>query len=99
MQLYINTQSPILPNAPIFTLSLVFIPAFDTIRVFSQRIRDGKPPFTPDKTHIHHILTNNGWSHSFTAKLLCVVHGILVVLSYFLKTLPQEVSFLILMSS
>ncbi|MFL5787157.1 MAG: hypothetical protein ACJ748_03820, partial [Flavisolibacter sp.] len=39
--------------------------------------------------HIHHLLTNNGWSHSLAAKLICFVHAIVLVLGYFLKDVPQ----------
>jgi hypothetical protein len=79
----------VLPHAPVFVLSIVAIPVFDTLRVFSIRIWQGKSPFTPDKNHIHHLLTNNGWSHSFTAKLICTVHALILVLGYFLKNMNQ----------
>lgn len=32
------------------------MPCFDVIRVFIGRIRRGKDPFMPDRTHIHHKL-------------------------------------------
>lgn len=80
----------LLPHAPIFALGIVLIPVFDTLRVFSLRIWGGKSPFTPDRTHIHHLLTANGWSHSFTSKLICGVHGLVLVLAFFLKKIPQE---------
>jgi UDP-N-acetylmuramyl pentapeptide phosphotransferase/UDP-N-acetylglucosamine-1-phosphate transferase len=43
--------------------SILFVPLFDTLRVFSFRIIHGIPPFTPDRNHIHHILMRFGWSH------------------------------------
>jgi UDP-N-acetylmuramyl pentapeptide phosphotransferase/UDP-N-acetylglucosamine-1-phosphate transferase len=79
----------LLPHAPVFALSIVAIPVFDTLRVFTLRIWRGKSPFDPDKNHIHHILTNNGWGHRFTARMICGVHAIILVLGYFLKDLPQ----------
>jgi UDP-N-acetylmuramyl pentapeptide phosphotransferase/UDP-N-acetylglucosamine-1-phosphate transferase len=98
MQLNIGHQNALLPHVPVFTLGIVLIPVFDTIRVFSLRMWKGKSPFSPDKIHIHHLLTTNGWSHSFTAKLLCTIHGIVLILSYFLKAIPQEAGFLILLA-
>ena len=89
IQLNSGTSNPVLPHAPVFVLSIVAIPVFDTLRVFSIRIWQGKSPFTPDKNHIHHLLTNNGWSHSFTAKLICTVHALILVLGYFLKNMNQ----------
>jgi UDP-GlcNAc:undecaprenyl-phosphate/decaprenyl-phosphate GlcNAc-1-phosphate transferase len=89
MQLNTGIKTPILPHSPIFALSVVMIPVFDTLRVFALRIWSGRSPFSPDKNHIHHLLTNNGWSHSFAAKLLCGVHAVVLVLGYFLKNISQ----------
>ncbi len=41
---------------PIIVLYLAAIPLLDTLVVMVRRIRKGKSPFSPDKTHIHHIL-------------------------------------------
>jgi UDP-GlcNAc:undecaprenyl-phosphate GlcNAc-1-phosphate transferase len=95
----LNTgQATIIPHISIFALSIVAIPVFDTLRVFTLRIWAGKSPFSPDKNHIHHLLTNNGWSHSFAAKLICGVHAVVLALGYFLKDLPQIGGFLILLA-
>lgn len=41
---------------PIAIFYLTAIPIVDTLVVMVRRIRKGKSPFNPDKTHIHHIL-------------------------------------------
>ena len=41
---------------PVTMLYIAAIPILDTIVVMVRRIRKGKSPFSPDKTHIHHIL-------------------------------------------
>lgn len=89
IQLNAGLALPVLPHAPIFALSVVLIPVFDTLRVFALRIWSGRSPFSPDKNHIHHLLTNNGWSHSLSAKILCGVHALVLVLGYFLKDISQ----------
>lgn len=38
------------------------IPCLDVVRVFMHRIRNGKSPFLPDKTHIHHKLLAIGFT-------------------------------------
>jgi UDP-GlcNAc:undecaprenyl-phosphate/decaprenyl-phosphate GlcNAc-1-phosphate transferase len=86
----------VLRNVPVFALSLVLIPVFDTLRVFSLRLWRGKSPFDPDKTHIHHLLTNNGWSHNFAAKIICAAHGLILIAGYFLKNIRQEIGILLL---
>jgi UDP-N-acetylmuramyl pentapeptide phosphotransferase/UDP-N-acetylglucosamine-1-phosphate transferase len=98
--LSVNTLVPhsFIPHAPVFALGIVLIPVFDTMRVLSLRTWQGKSPFAPDKTHIHHLLTANGWTHSFTSKIICTVHGGILVLAYFLKGVSQEWGLLILLT-
>lgn len=83
-------DSLVIPHAPVFVLSIVAIPVFDTLRVFALRMWAGKSPFTPDKTHIHHLLTLNGWGHRFSARLLCGVHAGILIAGFFLKNIRQE---------
>jgi UDP-GlcNAc:undecaprenyl-phosphate/decaprenyl-phosphate GlcNAc-1-phosphate transferase len=96
IQLNVGVNNPVLPHSPVFALSVVAIPVFDTLRVFALRIWNGRSPFSPDKNHIHHLLTNNGWGHNIAAKLLCAVHAIVLILGYFLKDVSQTAGLLIL---
>ena len=41
---------------PIIVLYLAAIPILDTLIVMIRRMRRGKSPLSPDKTHMHHIL-------------------------------------------
>jgi UDP-N-acetylmuramyl pentapeptide phosphotransferase/UDP-N-acetylglucosamine-1-phosphate transferase len=88
--------NPVLPHAPVFVLGIVLIPVFDTLRVFGTRIWKGHSPFTADRTHIHHLLTNQGFSHGFAAKLICFIHGFVLIEVYFMRSLKQEFLFVIL---
>ena len=96
LQVNYYAAKPVLANAPVFVLGIVLIPVFDTIRVFALRIWKGKSPFVADKTHIHHLLTTRGFSHSFAAKLICFIHGFVLVEIYWLRNLRQEWTLLIL---
>ena len=89
MQVNVGVANPVLPHVPVFVLGVVLIPVFDTIRVFAARIWKGKSPFTADRTHIHHLLTNTGFSHSFASKLICFIHGFILIEVYWLRTLTQ----------
>lgn len=42
--------------------SVIMIPAFDLVRVATNRIIRGVHPFSPDKTHIHHLFLGLGFS-------------------------------------
>jgi hypothetical protein len=69
---------------------MVLIPVFDTIRVFSLRIWKGRSPFDPDRTHIHHLLTNAGFSHGLTSRVICLIHGFILIEVYWLKAFRPE---------
>ena len=60
-------------------LSFLSVPVADTLRVMFMRILNGRSPFSPDRTHLHHAFIGLGVSPSITA-LSEVVINILVVL-------------------
>ena len=49
-----------------FSLAVLSIPVFDTLRVMSTRIINKKSPFHADKTHLHHMFIDLGFSHTGT---------------------------------
>jgi len=67
-------------SAPAVAISILFVPIFDTIRVFGFRILKGISPFVPDKNHIHHILIKTGIKNSF-AVLILVIFNLLVIIA------------------
>jgi UDP-N-acetylmuramyl pentapeptide phosphotransferase/UDP-N-acetylglucosamine-1-phosphate transferase len=91
-------DTPILPHAPVFALGIVLIPVFDTLRVFSLRIWKGKSPFQADKTHIHHLLTSAGFTHGFTTRFICSIHGFILIEVYWLRDLKKELILLLLIA-
>jgi UDP-N-acetylmuramyl pentapeptide phosphotransferase/UDP-N-acetylglucosamine-1-phosphate transferase len=46
-------------NFGVFLIATLFIPVFDSIRVFIARAMEGRSPFSPDRNHIHHILMDH----------------------------------------
>jgi len=80
-------DQPIKSNIGV-VVTLFFIPLADTLRVFTQRIREGHSPFRPDKSHIHHFFLRTGASHSQTALIVLsfsmIVSTIGVIASLFL---------------
>ncbi|WP_202923365.1 MraY family glycosyltransferase [Pontibacter pudoricolor] len=67
------------PASPSVALGILFIPVFDTLRVFSIRIFSGKSPFIPDKNHVHHRLLALGFNQIGTVLLLALIN-LLVIL-------------------
>ncbi len=69
-------------EAPISTsICVLIVPMFDASRVFVSRIIRGQGPFTPDKTHIHHILVRLGLSHAESVMLLLGINLSFVALA------------------
>ena len=50
-----------------FCISVLSVPVFDTLRVMSGRIMKGVSPFHADKSHLHHLFIEIGFSHVGTA--------------------------------
>ena len=62
-----------------FVLAVFAIPVFDTIRVMTMRIIHGKSPFSPDKTHLHHMFISLGFSHAGTTMMILLLNTIVIV--------------------
>ncbi len=46
----------------VIAFSTLLVPVFDAVRVAIVRIYNGRNPFTPDKTHIHHLFLKMGFT-------------------------------------
>ena len=60
-------------------LAIVCIPWFDTMRVMFMRIFRGNSPFKPDKTHMHHLFIDMGFSHLGAAASILTLNLVVVV--------------------
>lgn len=67
-----------------FTLAVFAIPVFDTIRVMTLRIIRGISPFSPDKTHLHHLLLDLHFSHVGTSGTE-ILSNILIVIAWWIS--------------
>ncbi len=55
-------ENIIKPNPMVIAFSPLIVPCFDVLRVFLHRIKNHRPPFLPDKNHIHHKMLALGMS-------------------------------------
>lgn len=72
---YVNPNVGLVP----FTLAVLSVPVFDTLRVMSTRILKGTSPFRPDKTHLHHMFIDLGCSHLATTLAILGVNMFVVL--------------------
>lgn len=61
-----------------FALAVLSVPVFDTLRVMCARIWRHESPFTPDKTHLHHLFIDLGFSH-FGTTLYILIRTLLCI--------------------
>ena len=67
-----------------FTLAVLSVPVFDTLRVMMTRMAKRKSPFHPDKTHLHHMFIRLDCSHAATT-LAIVTLNFFVVLCWWIS--------------
>lgn len=93
-----------MPQAPALTemrnvslvFSLMLVPVYDTVRVFAERIFQGKSPFHPDKTHIHHLLLKSGFNPTKAVFILYFTNLLLAYTAVHLEGMMLVYSFIIL---
>ncbi len=70
---------------PAVAIGILILPLFDTLRVFTMRMIKGKSPFNPDRTHIHHLLLDFGFSHMQATGVLVLTNIGFIFLVFYLQ--------------
>ncbi|MBY0426738.1 MAG: undecaprenyl/decaprenyl-phosphate alpha-N-acetylglucosaminyl 1-phosphate transferase [Cytophagales bacterium] len=68
------------------SMAILFIPIFDTARVFGLRILSGKSPFAPDKNHLHHRLLELGLGQVQVVLILTFLNLLVFGFAFFLDS-------------
>ena len=75
-------------NPALFVVLCISYPLLDVIRVFILRLYNGKSPFDPDRSHLHHLLIDKGFSHSKSVILIIMFQFFLLLFNiYIIKDL------------
>ncbi len=69
-------------NLFIVTLSILFFPIIDVVRVMLIRILNKKSPFDADRRHLHHIFIDKGLAHVKASVTLTVTSVIAFIIIY-----------------
>ncbi len=80
----LDTNSLVQANHPklgvvAFALSVLSVPVFDTVRVMFARIFKGVSPFHPDRSHLHHLFIELGFSHIGTTIMVLSLNTVNVL--------------------
>lgn len=84
--------------SPVVALGIIIVPVIDTLRVFVIRFFKKTSPFSPDKSHIHHILLSKGLSHSLVTLACVFITIVFIILSFLGQHLGPNLLFLGLMT-
>lgn len=74
-------------SAPSMAIAILILPLFDTLRVFTIRLLNGKSPFYPDRNHIHHMMIDSGLTHTQASIFLIIVNFIFILIAFMLQGL------------
>lgn len=85
----------ILGSAKVAVALLVLgVPIIDTFWIIVRRLTQGRSPFTPDRSHIHHRLLDLGLSHRDTVLVIYGICALLGVIALALSQTTQLYAFL-----
>ncbi len=73
------------PLSPVLPLIILGFPVLDTLTVMVERVREGRPPFSPDKNHFHHRLMRLGMSHTEAVFSIYVIQAMMIVSAILFK--------------
>lgn len=88
------TQMPGATVSPMVPVLVLGLPIVDTLWVMTRRFLRGTNPFSPDKTHVHHIFMDLGFQHRFTVIILYGLSIFWASFSVLFSRLPEYVSLL-----
>jgi UDP-GlcNAc:undecaprenyl-phosphate GlcNAc-1-phosphate transferase len=85
----------ILGNAKVAIALLVLgVPIIDTFWIIVRRLGQGRSPFSPDRSHIHHRLLDLGLSHRDTVLVIYGICAALALIAMVLSETSQLYAFL-----
>ena len=86
-------------NLPLLIISALYLPVFDSIRVFIIRLQQGRSPFSADRFHIHHVLLDYfHLTHRQTTLILVSLNAVvLIIMAIVAEFLGHKTSVLILL--
>lgn len=79
IEMGLRLGQPFASSSPSVAVGVLFVPLFDTMRVFIVRMLDGRSPFTPDKNHIHHRIMAMGFQQISTVMLLGLLNLVVIL--------------------
>lgn len=87
LNIHTHTQFYSSQNMIFSISSIMFLPVFDTLRVFAIRIIRHKSPFTAGKDHLHHILLKKGLHPREVTYILITINIVIILIGFMINYL------------
>lgn len=86
--------------SPVTSLWLVLLPMTDMFTIMYRRLKRGKSPMSPDRTHIHHMLLRAGFKKHQTLHIMVLIQLGFVTLGVFMmeQGYPDLASFMLVVA-
>ncbi len=81
-----HTEAGDLAGSIQLSIGIMALPVVDMTKVFIGRVLGGKSPFYGDRSHVHHLFVDNGFSHPAATISLGIVHTAIIILAIILKS-------------
>lgn len=95
--LSIGTKIPGIEQiSPAIVAAVLFVPVYDVIRVSVIRILTGYSPFKPDRNHVHHMMSEQGFGQRVTTLIIVALNVLFVFMAVVFSNL--NINLFIIMS-
>ncbi len=86
--------------SPLTALWFVLLPMTDMFTIMYRRIKRGRSPMSPDRTHVHHIFLRAGFNKTATLCLMLSIQAVLCLMGFMISYagVPEFLSFTLLVS-
>jgi len=95
IQQYSGGQADVPTLTPTLVIAVLFVPMYDVLRVSVIRMLTGYSPFHPDRNHVHHMITGQGFGQRITTVMITGINLLYVVIAIVFPEMGVN-SFLIL---
>lgn len=97
--MYTGSQYVYEGNSPIvIAFSILLVPCLDVIRVVIGRVRRGKSPFLPDRTHIHHKFMAMGFTPRKALILIQLISTCFIAGSFWMSHYEVNINIIFLLN-
>ncbi|GAA4002418.1 MraY family glycosyltransferase [Hymenobacter fastidiosus] len=79
IEMGLRVGQPFGSSSPAVAIGILFVPLFDTLRIFIVRMIAGRSPFAPDKNHVHHRILAMGFQQISTVMLLGLLNLVVIL--------------------